>query len=154
MCVYIDTYIYIYIYKQISHFMHIFKMHLIQFNSMFKLAVNRLWIGEYSRISAVALKELWLCRSGSLAEVSQKQRISFKVLMGTVTGWGWGKVCVLSVGFVVCIAVLISITFLKDSSLIFRESSSCEFNSKLGNQALIPLQRRKNLINSLNINLH
>ena len=62
---------------------------------MFKLAVNRLWIGENSGISAVALKELWFCRSGSLAEVSQKQRISFKVLMGTVTGWGWGKVCVI-----------------------------------------------------------
>ena len=115
---------------------------------MFKLAVNGLWIGEYSGISAVPLKDHWFWRSGSLAEVSQKQRISFKVLMGTVTGWRWGKVYLSLVGFLVCIVVLVSITFLKDS-LIFRENSPCEFNSKLGNQALIPLQRRKNLINSL-----
>ena len=107
---------------------------------MFKLAVNRLWIGEYSGISAVALKEHWFWRSGSLAKVSQKQSFPLKFWWGQSQDEAGEKVCVSSVRFVVCIVVLVWITFLKDSSWIFRENSPCEFNSKLGNRALIPLQ--------------
>ena len=113
---------------------------------MFKLAVNRLWIGEYSGISAVALKEHWFWRSGSLAKVSQKQSFPLKFWWGQSQDEAGEKVCVSSVRFVVCIVVLVWITFLKDSSWIFRENSPCEFNSKLGNRALIPLQFSRSVV--------
>lgn len=90
LCVY---YIYIYVYMHISYFIHIFKLHLIQFNSMFKLAVNRLWIGEYSGISAVALKEHWFWRSGSLTEVSQKQSFPLTFWWGQSQDEAGEKVC-------------------------------------------------------------